>query len=134
MKPSFIFPLAALLLLLTTACDDFLDREPLDQITVDNFYQNPGEAEQAIIGVYTPMMDIEWNGKGWQLTEIPSDNSMPGGTDPDFTPIDNFAVAADNPTVATYWAIHFRQVTLANSFIQQVQQMTAITEAEKAPL
>lgn len=102
---------------LLQGCEAFLDREPLDQLTADNFYQTEEEVNRAVLAAYSPMMDVEWQGKGWMLTEIPSDNSQAGGTDPDFTPIDNFTVSADNLPVANYWALHYRQVVLANTVI-----------------
>ncbi len=115
------------------SCDSFLDRQPLDQLTVDGFYQTEEEARLGVLGAYSPMLDVEWHGKGWMITEIPSDNTAPGGTDPDFLPIDNFTVNADNIPVANYWAIHFRQTTLANAVIGQVERMT-LADDRKAPL
>lgn len=113
-----LFPLFGLLLILqTTACDGFLDRQPLDQITSENFYQTQADLDRAALAVYSALQDIEWMGKGWMLTEIPSDNSQPGGTDPDFTPIDNFTVNADNPAVFNFWQARYRLVALANSVI-----------------
>jgi len=102
------------------ACGELLDKQPLDQLTTDLFYKTESDANKAILAAYSPMIDVEWMGKGWMITEIPSDNSQAGGTDPDFTPIDNFTVAADNLPVANYWAIHYRQVTLANVVIEKV--------------
>ena len=49
-----------LILLLATglfSCKDFLEREPLDQLTTDNFYKTIDDAERAILSVYSPMMD-----------------------------------------------------------------------------
>lgn len=129
----YIYKISTLAFLLCfVSCKDFLDREPLDQLTTDNFYQNEAQVNLALIGTYAPMQDIEWTGKGWMITEIPSDNSQAGGTDPDFTPIDNFSVSSDNLPVANYWALHFRQVTLANTVIDKVEEM-AVEQSEKDP-
>ncbi|MEN0002762.1 MAG: RagB/SusD family nutrient uptake outer membrane protein [Bacteroidota bacterium] len=120
-------------MLLLTACESFLEREPLDQIITDNFYQNVDEVNLALVGSYAPMLDIDWTGKGWMITEIPSDNSMPGGTDPDFSPIDNFTVTADNLIVGNYWARHYQQVTYANTVLAKLEE-SPIDKAEQAPL
>jgi hypothetical protein len=117
MKNKYLSAISILCLLMLSSCEDFLDREPLDQIVVDNFYQNENEVNLAIIGTYGPMMDIDWQGKGWMITEIPSDNSMPGGTDPDFSPIDNFTVTADNLVVGNYWARHYQLIAYANTVL-----------------
>ena len=115
------------ILFLCTSCSGFLDREPLDQLTTNNFYKTESDANRALLSVYTPMMDVEWSGKGWMITEIPSDNTQAGGLDPDFTPIDNFTTTADNPAVANYWAIHYKQITLANVAIEQIAGMDVET-------
>ena len=117
----YIFKISlAAILISTFSCSDFLDRKPLDQLTSDNFYQTESEVNLGLISIYTPMQDVEWGGKGWMITEIPSDNSQAGGTDPEFTPIDNFSVTPDNAPVANYWALHYRQITLANSVYTKV--------------
>ncbi|MEM1327069.1 MAG: RagB/SusD family nutrient uptake outer membrane protein [Bacteroidota bacterium] len=116
-----------------SACEDFLDRQPLDQITTNNFYKNVNEVNLAIIGSYAPLLDIDWTGKGWMITEVPSDNSMPGGTDPDFSPIDNFTVTADNLIVGNYWARHYQLITYANTIVDKLSR-SEISEVERLPL
>ena len=105
------------------SCEGFLDRQPLDQLNTESFYQTEEEANLAALSIYSPLMDVEWQGKGWMITEIPSDNTQAGGTDPDFTPIDNFSVSADNLPIANYWSLHFRCVVLANVLIEKVASM-----------
>ncbi|MEL6357780.1 MAG: RagB/SusD family nutrient uptake outer membrane protein, partial [Bacteroidota bacterium] len=112
------------------SCDEFLDRQPLDQITAENFYRTEDEMELAVMAVYEPIQNIEWLGKGWHITEIPSDNTQPGGTDPDFTPMDEFTVNADNGTIANFWAIRYRCINLANVVIEKAPQ--AEISAQKA--
>ena len=114
------------------SCKDFLEREPLDQLTTDNFYKTVDDAERAVLSVYSPMMDNEWNGEGWKVTEIPSDDTQPGGTDPEFIPIDNFTVTADNNAITSYWAIHYKQVTLANVVIEKATEMEIDEVAKNA--
>jgi len=128
----YILPILAITVLLTS-CEDFLDRAPLDQLTSDTFFKTLDEADNGVLACYVPLQDNEWNGEGWQITEIPSDNAQAGGVDPEFTPIDNFTVAADNIPVANWWAIRYRLVTLANYTIDKINAIEA-TDAEKAPL
>ncbi len=129
-----LYQISSLILILgLTSCEGFLDRTPLDQLTDETFYKTVSDANLAVISVYSSMQDIEWHGKGWMITEIPSDNTQAGGTDPEFTPIDNFTVVADNPPVANYWAIHYRQVNLANIVMSKVEAME-VEQAEKDPI
>lgn len=121
-KPILI-SLMLLLLIFGSACSGFLEREPLDQLTESSFYQTEADANRALLAIYAPLMDIEWHGKGWMITEIPSDNTQPGGLDPDFTPIDNFTVTSDNLPVANYWAVHYRLIAFANVAIEKIAGM-----------
>jgi tetratricopeptide (TPR) repeat protein len=98
-------------------CTDFLDREPLDEISTNSFYTTGEEAELAAISMYSAIQAIDWRGKSWQIEEIPSDNTTPGGNDPDFSPIDNFTTNADNPAVLIYWTEHFKLVALSNQIL-----------------
>ena len=124
--------LPLLFLLPFAACEDFLQREPLDQLTEGNFYRTFDDMDRATLAAYSPMQNVEWGGKGWMLTEVPSDNSEAGGTDPDFTPIDAFTVTADNGPVALYWGIHYQQVAYANVVLDKAPDadLTAAQELQ----
>jgi hypothetical protein len=100
-----------------SGCSDFLDKEPLDEITTSSFYTTAEEGESAVISMYSAIQAINWKGKSWMIEEIPSDNSTTGGNDPDFSPIDDFTTNADNPAVLEYWVEHFRLVTLTNQIL-----------------
>lgn len=122
MKIIKIFPIIFFLFMMNS-CTDFLDRPPLDQIDESQFYKTPSDARLAMLSVYAPMQSVNWYGKSWMMTEIPSDNTEPGGNDPEFSPIDNFTVNADNVPNAEFWAEHFRTVALANQVIKYVPQI-----------
>ncbi len=106
-----------------SGCSGFLEKEPLDQLTETTFFKTEADVTRAIIASYSTMQDIEYSGKDWMITEIPSDNSQAGGLDPDFTPIDNFTVTPENQPVGNYWAIRYRQITLANNIIEKTEAM-----------
>ena len=119
-KIYFVLFLGAVLF---SACDGFLDREPLDQISTGNFYQSATDANLAVIAIYSTIQAINWHGKSWMITEIPSDNTTTGGNDPDFSPIDNFTISSDNGPNTEYWTEHFRLVTQANQAIKFVPEI-----------
>ncbi|MEL6864268.1 MAG: RagB/SusD family nutrient uptake outer membrane protein [Bacteroidota bacterium] len=117
------YSLLLLLFLAISSCQDFLDREPLDQLTSESFYQTESDGNAAMLACYSVLQDIDWFGKGWMMLEVPGDNSQPGGTDPEFSPIDNFTVNGDTPPVGAYWAIRYRLITYANVFIHKIPDM-----------
>lgn len=123
-----LFILAALMV----SCDDFLDRQPLDQLTTETFYKTESDGHSAALAAYSVLQDIEWYGKGWMMLEIPSDNTQPGGTDPEFSPIDNFTVNGDTPPVSAYWAIRYRLITFCNVFLDKIPDMEVSDEIKNA--
>lgn len=106
-----------------SSCKDFLEREPLDQLTEDTFYKTEADANSALLAAYTPLQDIDWTGKGWMMLEVPSDNGQPGGTDPEFSPIDNFTVNGDTPPVGATWAVRYKGITHANVILSKLPEM-----------
>ncbi len=110
-------------LLIFTSCSGFLDREPLDQITQGNFYNTAAEANLAVISIYSVIGGINWVGKSWMLSEIPSDNTTTGGNDPDFSPIDNFTISPDNGPLTEYWTERYKAITLANQVLRFVPEV-----------
>ncbi|GLR18198.1 RagB/SusD family nutrient uptake outer membrane protein [Portibacter lacus] len=108
------------LVFLSVSCSDFLDKEPLDQITQGNFYKTASDANLATISMYSVTGSINWFGLSWMITEIPTDNTTVGGNDPDFSPIDNFTISADNSPNTQYWQQHYKLITLANQVLTYV--------------
>lgn len=120
MKNKHYIYLLFALLILPSCGEDFLERDPLDQITEDSFYNTASEANLAVISAYAVLQGADWYGKCWQMLEIPSDNTTTGGNDPNFSPIDNFTVNADNVAVADFWREHFKLIIQANQIIKFV--------------
>jgi len=119
-------------LLFSLGCSsDFLDKQPLDQITTGNFYNTASDANLAVLSCYSVLHGTNWYGKSWMITEIPSDNTTTGGNDPDFSPIDNFTINADNIPNTEFWTEHFKLVTLANQVITFVPDIDML-ESQKS--
>ena len=125
--------LSILVIVVLVSCEGFLDREPLDEITTETFFSTAEEADLVAKSMYSAIQAINWKGKSWMIEEIPSDNTTPGGNDPDFSPIDNFTTSADNPAVLEYWTEHFRLVTLTNQVLTFVPSIN-MDEIQKAAI
>jgi len=130
-KINFLVLLTACMLV---ACSDFLDREPLDEITTGTFYTTAEEAQLGAKSMYSAIQAINWKGKSWMIEEIPSDNSTTGGNDPDFSPIDNFTTSPDNAPVLEYWTEHYKLVTLANQILTFVPSINMDEETKASIL
>ena len=118
-----------------SACNsEFLERDPLDQLTENSFYTSAQDARRAIMGSYSALQSIDWHGKCWMICEIPTDNTTVGGNDPDFSPIDNFTISADNGPILEYWREHFKLVTLANQVLKHVPNIEMDVATKKSIL
>ena len=121
-------------LICLVGCEDFLDKEPLDQITQGNFYNNENDAVLAAKAMYGVPQGINWYGKSWMMTEIPSDNTTVGGNDPEFSPIDNFTINADSGPNAEFWTEHYRLITYANQVLENVPNIEMLNETKNGIL
>ncbi|MBD0256026.1 MAG: RagB/SusD family nutrient uptake outer membrane protein [Cytophagales bacterium] len=121
-KKNLTLPVLATVLMLAGGCQDFLKKEPLDRLGLDTYYTKESDAINAINAVYSPFAggDDFWGKALWMIGDGASDNSMPGGTDPDFIPIDNFTVDADNPRLADTWRGHYNVISRANVVLAKV--------------
>ena len=82
---SYTFLLIVFLLSAQSCSEDFLDRQPLDQIVSSNFYQTEEDAMQALIAVYDVLGYQSAPGAAWAplvtVSDILSDDSFAGGSD-----------------------------------------------------
>ncbi len=91
-------------LLSATGCDSFLETTPQGNLTTENFYESPADAEKAIAAAYSGLQDP---GVDFQLPyyitfgNVASDDARKGGESgndqPDIQAVQNFV---HNPTNA----------------------------------
>ena len=120
------------LLIISGCSEEFLERNPLDQLSEEEFYKTPTDLTRGINAAYAVMQGVNWHGKMWQMLEIPSDNSTVGGNDPDFSPIDNFTVNADNLPVNEFWTERYRLITQANQILKFTPQIDMVETTRNA--
>lgn len=103
-------------LLLLTACEDFLNEEPLSAISSENFYKTPADAQAGVNAVYS-VLGGYYGGSVWYFgdvsTEIANRGELTGGLDVmDYT-------AAD-PVFHDFWTVMYRGINYANVAIQLI--------------
>ncbi len=65
-------------LLFLTSCKKNIDRYPLNNVAVENFYKNTTDIQTALNGCYAGLRATLVD--EWQLTELRSDNSIMANT------------------------------------------------------
>tara|TARA_R110002050_G_scaffold295515_3_gene454445 strand:- start:12443 stop:13939 length:1497 start_codon:yes stop_codon:yes gene_type:complete len=75
MKKFNIYILIGLLGILSMSCEDFLDKQPLDQISSETFWKDESDADMALAGVYSQMRSntLSWDRNFYDAL---SDNSF----------------------------------------------------------
>ncbi|MFT3738345.1 MAG: RagB/SusD family nutrient uptake outer membrane protein [Breznakibacter sp.] len=131
-------------LCVNTACEGFLDREPLSEITEEMLgidpnasdsvkYTTADQAEALLKAAYQ-----DYTGEYYQLdiyiyNENQSDNSYAGESKAQSTSIDNYTLDASNGNVSRDWRYLYNQIAKCNSVIQWVPMITdvALTSQRK---
>jgi hypothetical protein len=116
---------AALLLFSAPGCKkEFLDREPLGQLTFDTFFETAEHARQATNAVYSQLRDWDCVSLPYiGATDIISDDADKGSTPNDalyLLEVDNFTFDATNGTFSSIWTGYFKVIARANLAIQRI--------------
>lgn len=111
------------LLILLSACNDFLDTELEGQFTTDTFFQTQDHALSAINATYQIAAFSSPNNNLWVFGDVASDDTIKGGFDgdqSDITLVDNFVVTPDNGPINGIWQHYYEGITRANNVIYYV--------------
>ncbi|WP_375418282.1 RagB/SusD family nutrient uptake outer membrane protein [uncultured Hymenobacter sp.] len=132
------------LAVLSQGCEDFLEKEPLGNVTQGNLFQDPVNAVQAVNGIY----DVaSWDegpkyGSGdyvghmyeWMFGDVLSDNAEKGSTPTDFASIQElkeWRADPGNGPITTLWSHSFTGIARANIVINNVDAGTIDAELKK---
>lgn len=112
---------------------DFLNLDPNDRITTENFYQTEADAVAAINAAYQPLAGL-YN-LMWQFGDIMSDDTDTGGggggDGASELELDNFTVTPFNSNLSNYWAQCYLGIQRANIAIEKVPTVPSISESVK---
>jgi starch-binding outer membrane protein, SusD/RagB family len=137
--------IVAALILSSTACDDFLTREPISSITDDMLgidpdastdsvkYNSADLIEGLLTTAYRSYQTEYYQLDRYIIGDGQSDNAYSGEPKAQTTQIDQFSIDATNGNVSRDWRYMFQQVATANSLIQWVPLNTdpALTATRK---
>ena len=127
--------LTAILLITSTACEDFLEKEPLGNLEADSFFQTEDDALLATNAVYNAYRAWFVTG-GFPIADIMSDDMVKGSAPQDgagLNLIDNFTFAPSEGAFSNIWSALFEGVRTANAAIENVPDIE-MDEALKSRL
>jgi tetratricopeptide (TPR) repeat protein len=122
---SIIATLLTGVLLFGSACEDFLDKEPLGDLTTGAFYETPEDAVLATNAIYNAYRAWFVTG-GFPIADIMSDDMAKGSSPGDaanLNLIDSLSFAATEGAFSNIWAALFAGVRRANVALEEIPQI-----------
>lgn len=119
MKKILIIGLVGVLGLL--ACEDELNQNPISELSVDGFFRNTADFEQAVNGIYQALRGFP--ARGFYLSDVRSDNFYGVGEAGvrDHEPVNNFSTTlATNPYMNEAWNANFQGIMRANNLLESL--------------
>ncbi|NGM67171.1 RagB/SusD family nutrient uptake outer membrane protein [Sphingobacterium sp. SGR-19] len=124
--------LSALLLSGFTSCESFLDREPLAQVTQDDYFHSETNANSAAIGMYRTMTSSFTYGQTMVIVpEFSAGHVSHAAIFPEYENFKTHEVTATNPWVANVWQGVYTTINAANNIIARVSEMPENTISEE---
>ncbi|MEX0361022.1 MAG: RagB/SusD family nutrient uptake outer membrane protein, partial [Allomuricauda sp.] len=120
-----IYTILAITALTFHSCD--IERNPYDQIAVDDLFSDPGSIETATIGNYALLKgDVGYD--GWvddlhRISEYAGDNiTLSGGTTDHLFFLYNYQSIATNSRVDRFWRNSYKIVVGTNLMIEKIEE------------
>ncbi len=127
MKKIF-FPVIILLGIIVTACEDFLEMEPVSQgIAVENtnadsiLYKTANEVEAALAGAYSDFKNEYFQIDYYVNADAQGDGCYAGADNPANFQIDDYNIDAINSNVSRDWGYLYSTIGKANAVINNVE-------------
>ncbi|MDG3581724.1 RagB/SusD family nutrient uptake outer membrane protein [Galbibacter pacificus] len=131
MKKLSIYTITLAMLILGSCTKDYLDTEPMTELTSDSFYQNPGDAYDALVGCYDGMqIAVGASGLSFPIaSEVLSDDCFGGTGNSDgfgYQMLDEFDVSRSPSDVDLYndtWIKYYQAIFRCNTLLQKMDQI-----------
>ena len=128
--------LASVLAFILLSCDDedFLQEDPVTNLSTQTFFESEQDFRQATNAIYTNLQTLaggtsQGTGTGglWAMAELRSDNSTYQYNTVDLSGhfawyLDNFIMATTNPVVEVFWNTSYEGIGKANIVIAQSEE------------
>jgi hypothetical protein len=113
-------------LLASAGCTkEYLNIQPTNAVTVENFYKTQTDAQQAVTAAYSQLyQNGMFNYSLWGIGDVMSDNSFLGGGGAadgiEFQQLDGYNIPATNPLTTSHWQRAYLGIGQANQVLLRV--------------
>ncbi|MFO7934896.1 MAG: RagB/SusD family nutrient uptake outer membrane protein [Bacteroidales bacterium] len=124
MKKYIIYTVA--LLMTSTGCEESLEFEVKDKLTLDNFFLDEDDALTSVNAVYDALGDVDlYMSSLWLVQDIASDDcdALSTWNDPNAQQFDQYTLQSTNNYLAGIWRSSYRLITRANLSITNIPEV-----------
>lgn len=115
-----------------SSCEtEILDKQPLNQLATENFWNTEKDAELALAGVYNRA--TTWSTAG---TIIEFDANTDNGIDRKInqSPFSQSLLTPTLGEISSYWNNSYREIASCNNFLENIEQLENISDSKKSML
>ncbi|HYH55575.1 MAG TPA: RagB/SusD family nutrient uptake outer membrane protein, partial [Anseongella sp.] len=110
------------------SCEEFLDQQPISDLSNDKFWLTPGDAELGMAGIYSGVQEV-FNTGYIEWGDARSDNFTYSGTGD--AQINNSINAVTTTMAETNWSDFYKVIGRANLAIKYLPQIADLPAAER---
>lgn len=103
-----------------SSCEDFLDKQPISEGTIDNSYQTASDAETALVGVYDSFQQEYYVWDNVIFSDVISDNYYAGGDNAEVFAVDDLNLSPTNSRLFANWSQIYTAIAKANVVLAKV--------------
>ncbi|MEH6306949.1 RagB/SusD family nutrient uptake outer membrane protein [Olivibacter sp. CPCC 100613] len=128
MKTPFYIVIVAFMISSLSACNDFLDKEPISQITPDEYFNSETNANSAVIGMYRSMLNSFSFGQSIIIVpEFSAGHVSHASVYPEYENFRTNNIQVNNPWTNNMWQATYATINAANNIITRVPEMPEST-------
>jgi len=114
------------------SCEEsILDKQPLAQLSTENFWTTPEDVDLALAGVYNKA--TTWSGSDHICNfDRNSDNGIGRNTNNAF--LTNGSLTPASSQIISYWNNSYREIAGCNYFLENIEKVESLDAAKKAQM
>lgn len=123
---------AALAVLATAGCKDFLDVKPVTEVPAETAITDARSAHAAAAGMYDELQSTSYYGGNFTMfMDLSGPDVIHTGTFTSFADADDNNLTTDNSAVDAIWAAAYRAIGRANTIIAKVPGIASMAQDDK---
>jgi starch-binding outer membrane protein, SusD/RagB family len=118
MKSKIIIPFCLIVMQILVACDDFIDKQPIDQLSQATFFADEPTTRTAVVGAYRSLTTSFSYGQAFIVVpEFAAGHMEHISGFPEYMEYTNFAIRIDNPWSLNMWTAFYAAINACNNII-----------------